>query len=62
VGVVCVGGWLYNGPASGGVKSDRLVLFDAVRIRLVGPFELVMSVDLCSTKVCVVCVYIYIYI
>jgi hypothetical protein len=30
--------WLYSGPTSGGVRSDRLVLFGAAKLKPVGSY------------------------
>jgi hypothetical protein len=43
-----VWGCLYSGPASGGVRLDRLVPFGAARLGLVGSFGSVLSIHLCS--------------
>jgi hypothetical protein len=44
-------GWLYSGPTSGGVRSDRLVPFGAARLEPIGSFGSVLSVHLCSAEV-----------
>jgi hypothetical protein len=46
-GTVCGAGALYSGPALGGVRSDRLVPFGAVRLGLVGSFGSMLSLHLC---------------
>jgi hypothetical protein len=52
-GTVCGAGagLLYSGPVLGGVGSDRLVPFGAVRLRLVGSLGPVLKLHICSAYV-----------